>query len=107
MYAGAAHADTNEYGACIALWNHALKLKMAKETLLSCDTAFTARAIVQLYVNIVVRQNNGANDNEQPQIKFEDVLATAKYLKSGVAVALDLLTIKPKFKVITKESRNP
>ncbi len=102
MYAGAAHADTNEYGACVSLWNYALKLKMAKETLLSCDTAFTARAIVQLYVNILVRQNSNNDDDstfEEPAIRFEDVLATAKYLRSGVAIALELLKVKPKFKV--------
>ena len=28
---------------------------MCKETLLSCDTSFTARAIVQLYVNVMAR----------------------------------------------------
>lgn len=43
MYAGATHADSNEYVDCVALWNYALKLKMEKETLLSTDTAFTAR----------------------------------------------------------------
>ena len=48
--AGAAHADSNKDGNCVSLWNYALKLKLEKETLVSCDTAFTARAIVQLYI---------------------------------------------------------
>jgi len=47
-YAGASHADANEYRKCAALWNHALRLKVEKETLLSADTSFTARAIVQV-----------------------------------------------------------
>ncbi len=48
MYAGASHADAGAYKACVALWNYALQLKVRKETLLSCDTSFTARAVVQV-----------------------------------------------------------
>ena len=32
MYAGAAHADTGEYRACVRLWNYALSLKIMKVT---------------------------------------------------------------------------
>lgn len=95
MYAGAAHADSNDYGPCVALWNHALKLKMEKETLLSCDTAFTARAIVQLYVNIMFRYLNNPNPFEDGPLRFEDILATSKYIRSGIETALNLLKLQP------------
>ena len=95
MYAGAAHADSNEYGLCVSLWNYALKLKLEKETLVSCDTAFTARAIVQLYINILARFLNNPDPYDENPLKFEDVLTTTRYLKSGVAYALELLQDKP------------
>ena len=72
MYAGAAHADSNEYGYCVSLWNYALKLKLEKETLVSCDTAFTARAIVQLYINIQARYLNNSDPYDENPLKFED-----------------------------------
>ena len=95
MHAGAAHADNYEYGCCISLWNYALHLKMEKETLLSYDTAFTARAIVQLYVNIMFRYINNPNpfDNGPPQ--FDDILKTAHYISSGIDTALQLLKLQP------------
>ena len=96
MYAGAAHADTNEYADCVSLWNYALKLKMEKETLLSCDTAFTARAIVQLYVNILFRFMNNPNPFEQESpLKFDDILKTSSYIRSGIDTAIELLKVKP------------
>ena len=97
MYAGAAHADSNEYGTCVALWNYALKLKLQKETLVSCDTAFTARAVAQLYINILARYLNNPDPFEENPIKFEDVLITTRYLKSGMSHALDLLDSKPQY----------
>ena len=96
MYAGAAHADSNEYADCVSLWNYALKLKMEKETLLSCDTAFTARAIVQLYVNIMFRFINNPNPFEQESpLKFDDILTTSSYIRSGIDTAIELLKLQP------------
>ena len=108
MYAGAAHADTNEYRPCVALWNHALNLKVEKETLLSCDTSFTARAIVQLYINILskspVSENLMDEDNfdefRESPIQFVDVLTTAQHINRGLKETIDLLAIQPKFKGI-------
>lgn len=93
MYAGAAFADGNEYKPCIALWNYALGLKVGKETLLSCDTSFTARAIVQLFVNVMMRQSAG--EVEPGEVSFADVCDTARHVNSGICDALDLLRIRP------------
>ena len=96
MYAGAAHADSNEYESCVALWNYALSLKMEKETLVSCDTAFTARAIVQLYVNIMIRfVNNPMEAGETNPLRFEDILKTSQYIRNGIDDALKLLQVQP------------
>jgi len=96
MYAGAAHADSNDYTDCVSLWNYALKLKMEKETLLSCDTAFTARAIVQLYVNILIRHMTNPNPFEsEPPLKFDDILTTSGYIRAGIDTAMELLKVKP------------
>ena len=108
MYAGAAHADTNEYRPCVALWNHALHLKVQKETLLSCDTSFTARAIVQLYINILskspVPQNLMDEDDfdefREIPIQFQDVLNTAQHINNGMKETIHLLGIQPQFKGI-------
>ena len=72
MYAGAAHADMSEYRECIKLWNYALSLKIMKETILSSDTSFTVRAVIQLYMNILLREQN------REEIQFEDVLTTTR-----------------------------
>ena len=108
MYAGASHADTNEYRPCVALWNHALNLKIQKETLLSCDTSFTARAIVQLYINILSKSPVPQNLMEEDDfdefrdipIEFKDVLATAKHINDGMRETINLLAIQPQFKGI-------
>ena len=95
MYAGAAHADANEYRWCVALWNHALDLKVSKETLLSSDTSFTARAIVQLYINILSKTTVG---EEGPlPISFNDALVTATHLNRGMREAKGLLAQQPQF----------
>ena len=98
MYAGAAHADANEYKTCVSLWNHALDLKVNKETLLSSDTSFTARAIVQLYINILVKVPavpDDPGDQEKMPLTFEDVLVTAKHLNRGMKESKELLAVHP------------
>ena len=72
MYAGAAHADMADYKQCIKLWNYALSLKIMKETLLSSDTSFTVRAVIQLYMNILLKEQSGE------EIQFSDVLTTTR-----------------------------
>ena len=91
MYAGAAHADANDYKPCVGLWNYALFLKVQKETLLSCDTSFTARAVVQLYVNILMRDSLST-------INFEDVFMTTQHVNGGISLAMELLELRPECK---------
>ncbi len=97
MYAGAAHADANAYGHCVALWNYALQLKVRKETLLSCDTSFTARAVVQLYANVLLRQRvmTSAATIGETDIRFQDVLRTARLIGEGLPEAVSLLAVRP------------
>jgi len=99
MYAGASFADANQYGRCAALWNYALKLKVEKETLLSADTSFTARAIAQLYINVMVRLAAEDMDAaDQASVRFEDVFTTASHVAGGLAEANELLAQMPKCK---------
>ncbi len=93
MYAGAAFADANEYKPCISHWNYALGLKVDKETLLSCDTSFTARAIVQLYVNVLMRETAG--DVGPGEVTFTEVRCTAEHVNAGIRDALRLLRVRP------------
>ena len=43
MYRGAAYADSLQYQHCINLWKYALELRVAKDSILFCDTCFTAQ----------------------------------------------------------------
>ena len=50
---------------------------MCKETLLSCDTSFTARAIVQLYVNVMARDGFSEEESlseDRGALDFREVL---------------------------------
>ena len=65
-------------------------LKVCKETLLSCDTSFTARAIVQLYVNVMARDgfSNDDGDNEESltdrgAVDFREVSCTFSCCRSS------------------------
>ena len=43
-----------------------------KETLVSSDTSFTVRAVIQLYMNILLREPS------KEELKFQDVLTTTR-----------------------------
>ena len=45
MYRGAAYAASLQYQHCIDLWKYALELRVAKDSILFCDTCFTAQVI--------------------------------------------------------------
>ena len=92
MYAGAAHADTNEYKQCILLWNYALGLKIKKETLLSSDTSFTLRAVIQLFINILLKEH------VKDDLQFCDVINTTKFINDGLEHSIALLKINPQYK---------
>ena len=51
MYRGAAYADSLQYQHCIDLWKYALELRVAKDSILFCDTCFTAQ--VGCYVIVI------------------------------------------------------
>ena len=48
MYRGAAYADSLQYQHCIDLWKYALELRVAKDSILFCDTCFTAQ-VIEIY----------------------------------------------------------
>ncbi len=56
MYRGAAYADSMQYQRCIDLWRYALELRVRKDSILFCDTCFTAQALVKLYVDLFQKQ---------------------------------------------------
>ncbi len=60
MYRGAAYADSMQHQRCVDLWRYALKLRVQKDSILFCDTCFTAQALVRLYFDIFQKQ-------QQPQ----------------------------------------
>ena len=54
MYRGAAYADSLQYQHCIDLWKYALELRVAKDSILFCDTCFTAQVIILRYlINLI------------------------------------------------------
>merc|ERR1719458_2223404 len=59
MYRGAAYADSLQYHHCIDLWKYALELRIAKDTILYCDTCFTAQALVKLFLDLQEKHCRG------------------------------------------------
>ena len=53
MYRGAAYADSLQYQHCIDLWKYALELRVAKDSILFCDTCFTAQVGCYCYLFVV------------------------------------------------------
>ena len=49
---------------------------MLQETLLSSDTSFTVRAVIQLYMNILLRQTE--TGRHEAQLQYSDVLTTTR-----------------------------
>lgn len=59
MYRGASYADSLQYQQCIDLWKYALELRIAKDTILYCDTCFTAQALVKLFIDLFNKRIQG------------------------------------------------
>ena len=95
MYRGAAYADSLQYQQCIDLWKYALELRIAKDSILFCDTCFTAQALVKLYLDLFEKSNQGVL---QKGIKAEDVLSTIGLLARDLPEARELLKVTPKFR---------
>ncbi len=96
MYRGAAYADSLQYQKCIDLWKYALELRVAKDSILFCDTCFTAQALVKLYLDLFQKSAQGVLSGGD--IRLEDVLSTIELLVRDLPRCAQLLTLAPQFK---------
>jgi hypothetical protein len=81
MYRGAAYADSLQYQHCIDLWKYALELRVAKDSILFCDTSFTAQALVKLYLDLYEKHAEGILNTS---VQLEDVVSTIELLVSDL-----------------------
>ena len=95
MYRGAAYADSLQYQHCIDLWKYALELRVDKDTVLYCDTCFTAQALVKLYLDLYEKNTQGLLAT---QIRLEDVVSTVELLVRDLPECSALLEIAPQFR---------
>ena len=95
MYRGAAYADSLQYQHCIDLWKYALELRVDKDTILYCDTCFTAQALVKLYLDLYEKNTQGLLAT---QIRLEDVVSTVELLVRDLPECAALLEIAPQFR---------
>jgi len=94
MYRGAAYADSLQYQHCIDLWKYALELRVAKDSILFCDTSFTAQALVKLYLDLYEKHAEGILNTS---VQLEDVISTIELLVSDLQECSRLLSIAPQF----------
>jgi len=95
MYRGAAYADSLQYQHCIDLWKYALELRIAKDTILYCDTCFTAQALVKLFLDLQEKNVSGVLANP---VRAEDVIHTIELLLADMNYCSSLLQLTPVFK---------
>merc|ERR1711983_555762 len=95
MYRGAAYADSLQYQHCIDLWKYALELRVAKDSILFCDTSFTAQALVKLYLDLYEKHTAGMLSTA---VRAEDVIHTIELLLSDLGRCSLLLEIAPVYK---------
>merc|ERR1712165_701328 len=95
MYRGAAYADSLQYQHCIDLWKYALELRISKDTILYCDTCFTAQALVKLFLDLNEKHAAGVLSTA---VCSEDVIHTIELLLSDLARCSALLEIAPVYK---------
>ena len=95
MYRGAAYADSLQYQHCISLWKYALELRVEKDTILYCDTCFTAQALVKLYLDLHEKNSQGLLTT---RIRLEDVLSTVELLVRDLPECARLLQVSPQFR---------
>jgi len=95
MYRGAAYADSLQYQHCIDLWKYALELRIAKDTILYCDTCFTAQALVKLFLDLNEKHTAGMLSTA---VRAEDVIHTIELLLSDLGRCSLLLEIAPVYK---------
>lgn len=95
MYRGAAYADSLQYQYCIDLWKYALELRISKDTILYCDTCFTAQALVKLFLDLQEKNSSGVLANP---VRAEDVIHTIELLLTDMPYCSSLLQVSPVFK---------
>lgn len=95
MYRGAAYADSLQYQQCIDLWKYALELRIEKDSILFCDTCFTAQALVKLYLDLYDKNSQGILSTE---VKIEDIVSTVEFLIKDFSECIDLLRVQPQFR---------
>ena len=96
MYRGAAYADSLQYQHCIDLWRRALELRVEKDTILFCDTCFTAQALVKLFLDLHAKNRAGLLSSQR--VRVEDVISTVELLVSRLTESHNLLYVLPQFK---------
>merc|ERR1712165_408401 len=89
MYRGAAYADSLQYQHCIDLWKYALELRVAKDSILFCDTSFTAEALVKLYLDLYEKHAEGLLVTS---VQLEDVVSTIELLVKDLSDCSKLLS---------------
>jgi len=95
MYRGAAYADSLQYQHCINLWKYALELRVAKDSILFCDTCFTAQALVKLFLDLHDKHSMGVIQGE---VRLVDVTSTIELLVTNLSECSALLELQPQFK---------
>jgi len=94
MYRGAAYADSLQFQHCIDLWKYALELRVAKDSILFCDTSFTAEALVKLYLDVYDKHAEGILNIS---VQLEDVVSTIELLVKDLSDCSRLLSLAPQF----------
>ncbi|KAL1425435.1 hypothetical protein MTO96_003515 [Rhipicephalus appendiculatus] len=95
MYRGAAYADSMQYQRCIELWQYALELRVAKDTLLHTEAGQAAAALVRLYLDMLDKGRAGLL---RDRLRLEDVLATARLLVDRCGESARLLAERPVYR---------
>ena len=75
-------------------FQYALELRVAKDSILFCDTSFTAQALVKLYLDLYEKHSEGILNTS---VQLEDVVSTIELLVSDLQECSRLLKIKPQF----------
>ena len=75
-------------------FQYALELRVAKDSILFCDTSFTAQALVKLYLDLYEKHAEGILNTS---VQLEDVVSTIELLVSDLQECSRLLSIAPQF----------
>ena len=90
IYRGIFYADNEQHQHCSSLWQYALELRIAKDTILHSDSYCTARSLVMLFLSW--------NDGHNGGVLAEDVLHTTELLLSDLGRCSLLLEVAPVLK---------